>query len=39
MGFGTIGIVDFDIVDDSNLHWQLIHNTKNKGISKVDSAI
>ena len=37
-GVGTLGIVDDDEVDLSNLQRQVIHNTDRIGISKVDSA-
>ncbi|EAO5689967.1 molybdopterin-synthase adenylyltransferase MoeB [Salmonella enterica] len=37
-GVGTIGIVDFDRVDDSNLQRQVIHNITTIGQLKVDSA-
>ncbi len=37
-GVGTIGIVDFDIVDVSNLQRQVIHTTDRIGEKKVDSA-
>lgn len=37
-GVGTIGIVDFDIVDVSNLQRQILHGTKDIGRLKVDSA-
>ncbi|OPY68800.1 MAG: putative adenylyltransferase/sulfurtransferase MoeZ [Syntrophorhabdaceae bacterium PtaU1.Bin034] len=37
-GVGTIGIVDGDRVDLSNLQRQVIHFTDNVGVSKVDSA-
>ncbi len=37
-GVGTIGIVDFDVVDVSNLQRQLLHGTKDVGRLKVDSA-
>jgi molybdopterin/thiamine biosynthesis adenylyltransferase/rhodanese-related sulfurtransferase len=37
-GVGTIGIVDFDVVDESNLQRQLLHGTKDVGRSKLDSA-
>jgi adenylyltransferase/sulfurtransferase len=37
-GVGTIGLVDFDIVDDSNLQRQIIHSTATVGRLKVDSA-
>ena len=37
-GVGTIGIVDFDVVDYSNLQRQIIHGTPDVGRSKLDSA-
>ena len=37
-GVGTIGMVDFDIVDESNLQRQLLHGTSDVGRSKLDSA-
>jgi len=37
-GVGTIGIVDFDVVDVSNLHRQLLHGHKDVGRPKVESA-
>ncbi|MGI8921925.1 MAG: molybdopterin-synthase adenylyltransferase MoeB [Solirubrobacteraceae bacterium] len=37
-GVGTIGIVDNDVVDLSNLQRQVIHNTPRIGTPKVDSA-
>ncbi len=37
-GIGTIGIVDFDVVDRSNLQRQIIHGTSDIGRLKVDSA-
>ena len=37
-GVGRIGIVDFDTVDASNLHRQIIHGTKDVGRPKVVSA-
>jgi len=37
-GVGTIGIVDFDVVDFSNLQRQIIHNTERVGTPKVESA-
>lgn len=37
-GVGTIGIVDFDVVEASNLHRQVIHGTADIGRSKLDSA-
>jgi sulfur-carrier protein adenylyltransferase/sulfurtransferase len=38
-GVGTLGLVDFDVVDDSNLQRQVIHGTKDLGRKKLDSAI
>ncbi|MES2309236.1 MAG: molybdopterin-synthase adenylyltransferase MoeB [Verrucomicrobiota bacterium] len=38
-GIGNIGLVDFDTVDYSNLHRQIIHKTKNVGKPKIHSAI
>jgi adenylyltransferase/sulfurtransferase len=37
-GVGTIGLVDFDTVDASNLQRQVIHSTATVGMLKVDSA-
>lgn len=37
-GVGTIGIVDFDVVDESNLHRQIIHGTSDVGRPKLESA-
>ena len=37
-GVGTIGIVDMDIVDESNLQRQILHNMDRIGERKVDSA-
>src|SRR3712207_7674534 len=37
-GIGTIGIVDFDVVDESNLQRQIIHGTSDVGRPKVESA-
>src|SRR5207248_2469081 len=36
-GVGTLGIVDYDTVDLSNLHRQIIHGHANIGRAKVDS--
>ena len=36
-GVGTIGLVDYDIVDLSNLQRQIIHQTKDIGRAKIDS--
>src|SRR5437899_771817 len=38
VGVGTIGIVDFDNVDLSNLQRQILHGTKDVGRSKLESA-
>jgi len=37
-GVGTLGIIDADVVDDSNLQRQVIHNTERIGQYKADSA-
>ena len=37
-GVGTLGLVDDDVVDLSNLQRQVIHSTQRVGIPKVDSA-
>ena len=37
-GVGTIGIVDFDVVDESNLQRQIIHGTSDVGRPKLESA-
>ncbi len=37
-GIGRIGLVDFDVVDHSNLQRQIIHGTKDVGRKKLDSA-
>ncbi|WP_419922500.1 molybdopterin-synthase adenylyltransferase MoeB [Candidatus Poriferisodalis sp.] len=37
-GVGTIGIIDMDVVDDSNLQRQILHNVDRVGDRKVDSA-
>ncbi|MCW5880569.1 MAG: molybdopterin-synthase adenylyltransferase MoeB, partial [Anaerolineae bacterium] len=38
-GVGKLGIVDFDVVDDSNLQRQLLHHTPDVGRSKIQSAV
>ena len=38
-GVGRIGLVDFDVVDHTNLHRQVIHGTSDVGRPKIDSAI
>lgn len=37
-GIGTLGVVDFDVVDQSNLQRQVIHGTKDVGRPKIESA-
>jgi len=37
-GVGTLGIIDADVVDDSNLQRQIVHSTDRLGEPKVDSA-
>lgn len=37
-GVGRLGLVDFDVVDYSNLQRQVIHSTRNVGKSKLQSA-
>lgn len=37
-GIGRIGVVDFDVVDFTNLQRQVIHGTKDVGKKKLDSA-
>jgi molybdopterin/thiamine biosynthesis adenylyltransferase/rhodanese-related sulfurtransferase len=37
-GVGTIGIVDDDVVDESNLQRQILHNVERLGMAKVESA-
>jgi len=37
-GVGRIGLVDYDVVDDSNLQRQVIHSTSGIGMLKVESA-
>src|SRR5690242_6743534 len=37
-GVGHLGLVDFDLVDLTNLHRQVIHGTKDLGRPKLDSA-
>ncbi len=37
-GVGTLGIVDFDVVDESNLQRQIIHGQSDVGRSKAESA-
>ena len=37
-GIGTVGIVDFDVVDVTNLQRQILHHDADIGKSKVESA-
>lgn len=37
-GVGTLGLVDYDVVDKTNLQRQVIHGTKDIGRSKLESA-
>lgn len=37
-GVGTLGIIDMDVVDESNLQRQILHNMDRIGDRKVDSA-
>src|ERR1700742_4869454 len=37
-GVGTLGIVDFDVVDVTNLQRQILHSTGDVGRKKLDSA-
>jgi adenylyltransferase/sulfurtransferase len=37
-GVGTLGLVDFDVVEASNLQRQILHSTRDIGRSKLDSA-
>lgn len=37
-GVGTLGLMDGDVVEISNLHRQIAHNASRVGMSKVDSA-
>ena len=37
-GVGTIGLVDFDVVDVTNLQRQIVHGSKDVGRPKLESA-
>ncbi len=37
-GVGTLGLVDFDVVDVTNLQRQILHGTRDVGRTKLDSA-
>jgi len=38
-GVGTIGVVDGDVVEESNLHRQIMHDSTKVGVLKVDSVV
>ena len=38
-GVGTIGLIDGDSVEVSNLHRQILHSTETLGMAKVESAL
>jgi adenylyltransferase/sulfurtransferase len=38
-GVGTLGLIDGDVVEESNLHRQVLHSTARVGMSKVESAM
>ncbi|KAH7394459.1 hypothetical protein BKA66DRAFT_567401 [Pyrenochaeta sp. MPI-SDFR-AT-0127] len=38
-GVGAVGLVDGDVVEESNLHRQILHSTAKVGMTKVESAI
>ncbi|CAN9118819.1 unnamed protein product [Alternaria alternata] len=38
-GIGTVGLVDGDVVEESNLHRQILHSTARIGMTKVESAM
>ncbi|KAF2751157.1 hypothetical protein M011DRAFT_473670 [Sporormia fimetaria CBS 119925] len=38
-GVGTVGLVDGDTVEESNLHRQILHSTARVGMTKVESAM
>ena len=37
-GVGTLGLIDFDVVDETNLHRQILYTDKDVGRSKVQTA-
>ncbi|MDF2450268.1 MAG: UBA/THIF-type binding protein [Bacteroidota bacterium] len=39
VGVGTIGVIDFDTVEESNLHRQTIYSANDVGLPKVDVAV
>ena len=38
-GVGTLGLIDEDVVEESNLHRQILHATARVGMTKVESAM
>ena len=38
-GVGTLGLIDGDVVEESNLHRQILHSTARVGMTKVESAM
>jgi len=38
-GVGTVGLVDGDVIEESNLHRQILHSTARVGMTKVESAM
>ena len=38
-GVGTLGLMDGDTVELSNLHRQVVHNTDTLGMKKIDSVL
>jgi adenylyltransferase/sulfurtransferase len=38
-GVGIVGLVDGDVVEESNLHRQILHSTARVGMTKVESAM
>ncbi|KAF1926230.1 uncharacterized protein M421DRAFT_220347 [Didymella exigua CBS 183.55] len=38
-GVGTLGLIDGDVVEESNLHRQILHSTARIGMTKVESAM
>jgi adenylyltransferase/sulfurtransferase len=38
-GVGTVGLVDGDVVEESNLHRQILHSTGRVRMTKVESAM
>ena len=37
-GIGKLGIIDMDVVDESNIHRQILHGSNDIGVKKIDSA-